>query len=346
VTEWSGVDIWGSRSFAMSDASSVGEARRQGVLLAQRLGFDDERRGALAIVVSELGQNIVRHAHGRGDVLLRALKADGADGIEVVGIDRGPGIANLVEACRDGYSTGGSPGTGLGAIERQSVDFDIYSHAGEGTAIVARVWGSGKADAVAQGLEVGAVCLPKPEETAYGDAWSIVRDGGRTLVLVADGLGHGFAAAEASRAAVGIVEEHATHSPTAIVQALHAGLRATRGAAIGLAEIREAEHVLRFVGVGNIAATLLSATGTKALVSHSGTAGVEARRIQEFGYSWSDESMLVVHSDGLSANWELQRYPGLRSRDAAIVAAVLYRDHRRIRDDVTVLAIRPRRRAA
>jgi anti-sigma regulatory factor (Ser/Thr protein kinase) len=345
MADWGEVNLWASRSFPMSDTSSVGEARRQAVKLAERLSFDEERRGALAIVVSELGQNIVRHANGRGDVLFRPLRTEAGDGIEVVGIDRGPGIANLVEARRDGYSTGGSPGTGLGAIERQSVDFDIYSHDG-GTAVVARVLDGARSPGGGRGLDVGAVCLPKPEETGYGDAWSVVRDDGRTLVLVADGLGHGFAAADASRTAVQIFEEKARLEPTALVQALHAGLRATRGAAIGLAEIREGEHRLRFVGVGNIAAMLLSAGGSKALVSHSGTAGVEARRIQEFVYTWSDESMLVVHSDGLSANWELQKYPGLRGRDAALVAAILYRDHRRIRDDVTVLAIRPRRAAA
>jgi hypothetical protein len=110
-------------------------------------------------------------------------------------------------------------------------------------------------------------------------------------------------------------------------------------------ELRPEQQQARFVGVGNIAGTISSPAGTRSLVSHNGTAGAEARRIQEFVYPWRPGSMLTMHSDGLSSGWELGQYPGLQHRDAAIIAAVLYRDHRRIRDDVTVVvgrAARPR----
>ena len=134
------------------------------------------------------------------------------------------------------------------------------------------------------GFNVGAVCLPKPSESECGDAWAVAVRDDRTLILVADGLGHGFAAAEASRSAVRLFNEHTSLDPLALVTVLHAGLRSTRGAAVAVAEIRATDGTVRFVGVGNISALLASPTASRSMVSHNGTAGVEARRIQEFVY--------------------------------------------------------------
>lgn len=340
------VSAWNSQAVPMTDASSIGEARRLAMSLAAELGLDEARRGAISILVSEVGQNIVRHTQGQGEIVMRSLRCGRVAGFEVLGIDRGAGIANLVQARRDGYSTNGTPGTGLGAIERQSTEFDIYSTPGRGTVLMARVWNAALAPAATGPCDSGTVCLPKPPETACGDAWAISSDPDRTLVLVADGLGHGFDAAEASRTAVRLFEQHLRLEPEPIVTALHAGLRSTRGAAVAVLEIRPARHQARFVGVGNIAATITSSAGTRSLVSHNGTAGAEARRIQEFVYPWAADSMVTMHTDGLSSGWELARYPGLQHRHAAVIAAVLYRDHRRIRDDVTVLVVRAPREAS
>ena len=65
--------------------------------------------------------------------------------------------------------------------------------------------------------------------------------------------------------------------------------------------------------------------------------GHECRKIQTFSYPWSKGSVLVLYSDGLQTRWTLDRYPALRGRDPALLAAVLYRDFARGRDDVTVV---------
>ena len=330
----------GSLSFVTSDASRIGEVRRAAASLAEDVGLDQSRRGALSIVVSEAAQNIVRHARGDGEIVLRALSRSDSVGVEVLAIDRGPGIRNLAEAQRDGFSTAGTPGTGLGAISRLATEFDLYSNRETGTVLLARVWDTPRAPAAVGGFNVGAVCLPKPSESECGDAWAVAVRDDRTLILVADGLGHGFAAAEASRSAVRLFNEHTSLDPLALVTVLHAGLRSTRGAAVAVAEIRATDGTVRFVGVGNISALLASPTASRSMVSHNGTAGVEARRIQEFVYPWRQGTMLVLHSDGLSASWDFARYRGIQNHDAAVVAAALYRDHRRLRDDVTVLVLR------
>jgi hypothetical protein len=73
------------------------------------------------------------------------------------------------------------------------------------------------------------------------------------------------------------------------------------------------------------------------MTSHNGTLGHELRKIQEFSFPWEPESLLIMHSDGLGSRWDLSQYPGIMRKHASMIAAVLYRDFERQRDDVTVL---------
>jgi hypothetical protein len=100
--------------------------------------------------------------------------------------------------------------------------------------------------------------------------------------------------------------------------------------------------VVRFAGLGNISARLVRDGGVRHLVSHNGTAGHAARRIDEFTYPWTPDDRLVMHSDGLATQRDLDAYPGLMERHPSLVAAVLYRDFTRGRDDATVVVARER----
>src|SRR5262249_15988384 len=110
----------------ISESSAAAEARREAMALVQKAGFDETARGTVGIVVSELGTNLAKHAV-YGELLFRGIEHDGIAGLEVLSLDRGPGIANISECIRDGYSTRGSSGTGLGAIARLADVFDIHS---------------------------------------------------------------------------------------------------------------------------------------------------------------------------------------------------------------------------
>ena len=322
----------------IGDASQVPAARRAGARLAEALGFDATGAGNVALVITEIGTNIVKHA-GAGEILLRAVQRGDSRGIEILGIDRGKGIADVERCLRDGYSTAGSPGTGLGAIRRLTTDFDISSAPRQGTAMVATLWARSPAPADTRPtLAVGVAAAAHPGESLSGDAWAVMQTGGRTALLLADGLGHGIIAAEAAREAVRLFHDNARHAPGAIVQALHDGLRATRGAAVAVAEISVDDKLVRFAGVGNIAAAILTRDARRHLVSHNGTAGHAVRRIDEFSYPWPKDGVFVAHTDGLGTHWDLDRYADLRDRSPSLIAAVLYRDFRRGRDDVTVLA--------
>ena len=321
------------------DASHVGAVRRSALVLAERAGLDETAGGTLALVVSEAATNLAKHAGG-GEVLLRMLGPEEGGGVEMLALDRGPGIRDLPGAQRDGFSTAGTAGHGLGAIGRLATTFDIYSRPGSGTAVLARVQ---RPEGVPTSrTELGVVCLPKPGEHVSGDDWGIAaqRSGG-SLVMVADGLGHGPLAADASRAAVmTLLEPEGSRTALEVLKAAHARMRSTRGAAVGILEVGAAAGTVRYAGVGNIAGHIIGPSGTQSMVSHNGIVGHEMRKTQAFDYQAPPGALIVLHSDGLSSHWRLDTYPGLVLRHPALIAGVLYRDFTRGRDDVTVLAMR------
>lgn len=322
----------------IADSSSVGDARRIGVELARSAGFDEGDAGRVAISLTEAASNLVKHAGG-GDLLLQDLRNGRGRGVGLVAIDKGPGISNLGQALRDGYSTHGSSGNGLGAIARQANAFDIFSSE-SGTALVARFW-PGTEPEPAGALRVGGLCVATKGEDICGDDWAVVTgEGGRTALLMADGLGHGPGAAAASGAARNAFAAVAHESPAEILKRLHQALRPTRGAAVAVAVLDLGQGVVHYAGVGNIAATIVNDEGSRSLVSLHGTLGHDARKFQEFRYPWTRDSLLVLNSDGLVSHWALDPYRGLRQRDPSLVAAVLFRDFHRGTDDASVVAMR------
>jgi anti-sigma regulatory factor (Ser/Thr protein kinase) len=317
---------------AADDISQVGEVRRAAAAASRAADLDAVTAGRVAVVATEVAANVVRHGGG-GEVLIRPLEAGDARGIELLALDRGSGIADVGRALQDGHSTGGTPGTGLGAIQRMSTVFDIYTAAGKGTAVLAQVWTRPPVEPVH-----GAVCLPKRGETECGDVWALHHLDAGWRVVVADGLGHGPLA----RAAALAVVEGVTISRRGAAEALVAGhlaARAGRGAAAAVAEMHAPGEV-GFSGVGNVGAVLLGTGPSRNLVSVNGTLGQGVVRPREFTYPAEAGSLMVLYSDGLTSRWSLDPYPGLQSRHPGVVAGVLYRDHSRQRDDVTVVAVR------
>jgi anti-sigma regulatory factor (Ser/Thr protein kinase) len=301
-------------SFHIGESSSIAAARRAGNELARRVGFDEVRTGQLAIVITEAATNLIKHA-GHGEILLRSL-ADGArKGIEVLAIDRGPGMANVTLRMEDGHSTVGSYGVGMGAIRRLTQEFDIYSVEGQGTVLLMVLWDSAATEPIGP-WQVGAVCLPLAGEDMCGDAW-----------------GSGTGALAAARPEL---------SPRALVSLAHDALRGTRGAALAALVIDLTRQELVFAGVGNIAGCVFENGTRRHLMSHNGIVGSNLRKVQEFVLSWNPGAMVLLHSDGIATRWDLDAYAGLEFRHPSLIAAVLYRDFARQRDDVLVLVVRQR----
>ena len=314
------------------EASQPSAARYSAQDAAAGFGGEDEHRAG--IIATELATNLVKHATG-GEMLVRGASSGPDSDIEIIALDRGPGIAEIARALGDGYSTSGSPGTGLGAARRMADEFDIYSQRGRGTVVLARVRAKRARRPAAKRLAFGGVSVAKSEEVC-GDAWLVHDRADSALVVVADGLGHGLQANEASVAAIGAVDPRKDDLVDHL-QTMHGGLRHTRGAAAAIAEISVNPGLVKYAGVGNISALIHRPGVTRRTVSINGTLGHEARAFREYSYSWERDAVFVMYSDGLASHWSLDDYPGLWQRHPALVAAVLYRDFSRQRDDVTVV---------
>ena len=323
----------------ISEASQVGEARRQAANTAEKAGFAVADAGRAAIVATELATNIIKHGGG-GDVLIGAYETPDGSGIEILALDRGPGIANLQACLVDGYSSAGTAGNGLGAIFRQSHLVEVVSWPGLGTAFLARFEpGTPPRHKKVATAQWGAVCVAMPGEEVSGDAWTVDETADVRTLLVADGLGHGPDAGEAAVQAIRVFHRHKGHQPATILDYIHGGLRSTRGAAVSLARMDKTSRKLVYAGIGNVAGAIVAEDGIRRMVSLAGTAGHNARKVHSFEYSFSG-GIVVMHSDGLSSSWKFDRYPGLSRAHPTLAAAVLFRDFWRRRDDVTVLISR------
>ncbi len=310
--------------------------------MAGRLGFNEIEQGNVAIIASELANNLVRHAK-RGEILIQGDARRAQPRLEIVALDCGPGIENVAQSIEDGFSTAGTSGRGLGAIKRLSTYFDIHTTVGTGSAVVARLERKSDPQANSDRFEIGGISSCHPGETVCGDAWMSHQQGDLLSVMVADGLGHGPLAAQAAAAAMAIFEAHAQETPAAILELAHGALRSTRGAAAAVVQIDAARGELNFAGLGNVAALTVAEGKTKSMVSLNGTLGATPRKIQSFSYPWTPETTLLMSSDGLASHLRPDRYPGLLARDPTMVAGVLYRDFKRGRDDATLVVARERR---
>ena len=331
-------------AIAVTEPSQAAEGRRLALWLASNLDFPEDRGGRAALVASELATNLHKHAR-KGELLFRRLRnADGdADGMEILALDKGPGIPDVALSRRDGYSTAGTLGHGLGAVGRQADEIEIYTQP-TGTVVAARLWRKSPApNASRPQFEVGAVHVAHSNEPVCGDDWAWRQRDARLSIFVADGLGHGLLAHEAAITATRVFAAGGHElSPGRLLEDVHAALRPTRGAAVASLAVDLERRTAAFAGLGNISGVVLLPSGARhSMVSRNGTAGHTAPKPQEFHYPIPSGAMLVMFSDGLATQWDLRAYPGLQQRSAAVIAAVLYRDFRR-NDDVTVVVARER----
>jgi anti-sigma regulatory factor (Ser/Thr protein kinase) len=325
------------RKVPVVEQSQVSASRFAARDAAEAAGFDEEDVYRAGLVATELASNLVKHASG-GEMLIRFVSRSPAAEVELIAIDRGPGMPDIARSMADGHSTSGTPGTGLGAIRRLADDFDIHSQAGKGTVILARLRASRARRRSAPVMEIAGVSVVKSGAPVCGDAWQAHHHPSGALLIIADGLGHGLQADEASRAAIAAVDPDRDGDVVTSLRAMHEGIRHTRGAAGAVADVRPRAGIVTFAGIGNIAGTICGATATRHTVSISGILGHEARQFRGYSYPWESRALVVMHSDGLTSHWSLDDHRGLRQRHPALVAAVLYRDFSRGRDDVTVVA--------
>ncbi|GAA3218290.1 ATP-binding protein [Actinocorallia longicatena] len=317
---------------AVEEASAAAGIRRRVATLAERLGFRQERVAEIQLAVTEAATNLHRHAQG-GEMALRTVRDGESLALEVVCLDRGPGIADVGRSLRDGHSTGGTLGVGLGTIFRLADSADLHSVPSGGTVLALRF----TTGAPALWRSAGLTRAISGEEEC-GDAFIVGRVDGVLQAMLCDGLGHGPLAARASAEAVRAFHEAGRPAdPSTLVRALHARLSGTRGGAVAVVSIEGTK--VTFAGLGNVAGWIVGDERRQGMVSTPGIAGHQARTLREYRYELPPGGVVVLHSDGLTDRWRPQDQPGLFRRDPLVIAGALMRDAGIRHDDRAVLVL-------
>jgi anti-sigma regulatory factor (Ser/Thr protein kinase) len=329
--------------------SDVYVARWTAKEMALGLGFDERASGEMAIAVSELASNLLKHAQG-GELMLATVAEEGRVGVRVESRDRGPGIADVEQALADGFSTAGSLGCGLGAVNRLMDQFDIMSPRGAaaGTTIICTRWLRPDAPVVSPcPLEFGAATRAYPTMTVNGDAFVIKRWQASALVAVIDGLGHGTEAHRAAHTARHYVETHFDQPLEAIFLGVDRTCRATRGVVMALARFDFGADGVRFsfASVGNIEARLCQGSAREHFVVRRGILGGNAPSPRVTHHRWQTGQALVLHSDGVTQRWRWEDFADLHQQPAAIIAQRILRALAKAHDDATVVVVRDMARA-
>ncbi|MFF8702320.1 ATP-binding protein [Streptomyces albidoflavus] len=329
-------------------------ARREAARLARRIGIDEERVGSVEIAATEAATNLQRHATDGALVLRVALDGEHAS-LDVLATDTGPGIADLTGALRDGASSAGTLGVGLGAIARLADVFDIHTLPGRGTAVLAR-FHADQDRPQAGGVEFGGLTRPIGGEEMCGDTWAVryAEDSPAeteteeepeslprpVLAMMCDGLGHGPQAARAGEVAQEAFRASRATRPQQVLEDLHRAMRGTRGAAVAVVRADFARGRLEFAGVGNTTTCVVTDGRRTSLLSSPGIVGAHLPRARTVVADAGPGAVLVMHSDGLNDRWSADGFPGLFARRPPVIAAQILRDAGARRDDIGVLVLK------
>ncbi|TDC57266.1 transcriptional regulator [Actinomadura sp. KC345] len=328
-----------SRWLRAEEPSSAAGARREATALAERLGFAGQRLGQVQLVATEAATNLVKHAE-RGEMLVRIVRNGRTASLEIVCLDRGPGIADVPRSRLGGYSTSGTLGLGLGAIERLADQSGLHSLPRAGTTLFARFRQPGEEPGqAAPEPPFAGLTRPIDGERESGDAYTAIAADGTVYAMLCDGLGHGALAATASQEAVRATRNTPLPArPAEILERIHLRLRPTRGGAVAVAAIDPDAGRVRYAGLGNIAGWILHPGGRTGMISVPGIAGTRAR-LREHDYDLPPGGAVVMHSDGLTDRWDPARRPPPSGGDPLLIAAILLRDAGLRHDDRSVLVV-------
>jgi anti-sigma regulatory factor (Ser/Thr protein kinase) len=333
----------GPETIRVRHASDVSAARRAAKRLAGEVGFGEVGREEIALVVSELGANLIEHAGG-GMLTLTPVSDEGRDGVQIESLDHGPGIQDVEQAIADGYSTTGSLGYGLGTVNRLTDEFEITSRGEpeQGTHVLCLRW-LRRRPAPRTGrcpLDLGAATRPHPGMRLNGDAFVIRRWDHNALVAVIDGLGHGQYAHRASQKARQYVERHVDQELTGLFRGVGRACRATRGVVMAVARFDWEQGEVTFGMVGDVASRIFGSAEPIHVRIRRGVLGGQAPNPVVTRHPWDPGNVLVLHSDGLTSRWRWTDFPGLSRAPATVAARELLHALAKDNDDATVVVVK------
>lgn len=326
-------------SFPANDRSYFSLLKKEIHRKLLELGMETSRISEVDIIVAELTSNLFKYAD-EGEILFGNFTEDGIPYVELISLDKGPGMMRASRMLQDGITTGNSLGMGLGSIKRLSDTFDIYSQVGWGTVILSRIYLSGKPP-TGNKFVIRPLVVSKPGEKVSGDGFvcRLYNDGFK--IMLGDGLGHGPEANKAVNEAADVFKVYARSSPTETLRFVHSSIKKTRGMVANITQYDSKNKEWVSSGIGNIASKWIGPTSSKNQMSYNGIVGHNIpNTMNDQHYSSSEYNQLVLCSDGITTRWEISKYPGILKNDLSILCAAIYKDHARRTDDMSVIVIK------
>lgn len=328
-------------SYQIDDRSYVAFVKREIHNILAKAGFSETRTGEIDIIVSELTSNLIKHANS-GELLYRlSSEANDNKAFEIISLDNGNGTDYINRMLKDGVSTTNTLGNGLGAIQRLSDFFQIFSSSGNGTAAISKTYMKAPDTAykAPERMQISALQVCYPGENVCGDAYEVIETKHQTRILVCDGLGHGPNAYEAAQEALKAFRETDSPSASEVLRFIHQRVKKTRGLVATAALLDYRTKSWNICGVGNISTRIYQGLEYKNYMSHNGIVGLNIpSTMNDYVYDAQRHQTIVMCSDGIRTRWDLSKYHGIMKYDPSAIAAMIYKDYTRRNDDTTVLA--------
>lgn len=330
-------------SNATQDESALVLLRSKLFAIANRLGIPDLKRENMLLVAAELATNNIKHAGGRG--MIQIWQQPGPV-LDIVSLDYGPGIANLVQAEQDGYSSSNTFGKGLGAIRRLSDESYIYTqfrtsdqtNKWNGTVFLARFNMAHTKDQTLgdqmPGGKIGIFSRSLSDARHNGDRIYLQKRGDKLRWLHLDGLGHGKDAQDATANLATHVSNN--DSIESIMDGVGRQLVSTRGAVAIACEMDLSQRNLHLLGVGDMHAHIYDQDEMQLISFAPGILGREHRTVTPFQTTLAKRGIVVTASDGIRRNWDIGNFVGIFNQHPQLIAYTLGNIMGRISDDQSV----------
>ncbi|WP_276483787.1 ATP-binding protein [Paraflavitalea pollutisoli] len=324
--------------FNASDRSYTALIKKDIHRMVSNAGLEVKRVDEVDIIVAEITSNLLKYAK-EGELLALIGEETGNKYLELIAIDKGPGMADPARMLEDGISTSGTLGQGLGAIKRLADTCEIYSLKGWGTILLARIYQKPPPYKKPPKFTFRGLVVAKPGETVSGDGWQLQQDHLRIRVMVADGLGHGPEAQKAVQTAGQAFLQSDAWTPAEIIRQLHLDVKRTRGLVATILTLDLQSKAVQVCGVGNISCKVYGGAQSKGLISYNGIIGMNipgTMKDHQF-FVAEGQQYIILCSDGIRSQWEIIRYPGILKYDPSVLAAAIYKDFARQTDDMSVV---------
>jgi anti-sigma regulatory factor (Ser/Thr protein kinase) len=334
IARWLGSDV---QPIPIYDEASVSSARQLVRQTGQQLNLKKELVENVALLSSELTHNQLAHSK-QGYFAVRPIERHGVKGLEVIAADLGPGIERPGFAIVDGASTrDDSLGSGLGAVCRIADEVEFDNRIAEGVCIIAR-----KFDERPESLwcEIAIMGKPYPGEVISGDDGSYFQNDAELVAGVADGLGHGPEAREASNRAIDVLGHRRGADPGSLLIDLNQELIGTRGCVMGLMCFHKRARVLECAMAGDVFIHLYNLRNAHFFTPTPfvlGTGQLPKQRIRIEQATVAPGSVAVMFTDGLTSRTTLKGDLDVLRQPAIAIAEHLIEKHSRPDDDALVL---------